>query len=98
MQEALSSRTNIFLAAYGFCGNPADWILGDGVTVSGLTIPTIIGTNVTLSCMPGHGMVQIGPNSSICMESGEWEPDPSEVHCITVGSKCPSLIRLKLIK
>ena len=72
-----------FLAAHGFCGNPVDRILDDGIIVSGLTIPTVIGSNVTLSCMPG--MVQIGPNSSVCMESRKWDPDPSKVHCITIG-------------
>jgi hypothetical protein len=41
--------------------------------------PALEGTNVSLSCPPG--LVLTGPNASVCMENGEWEPDPSQVQC-----------------
>ena len=38
------------------------------------------GSTVRFSCPPG--LVLIGPNSAICLENGEWEPDPSQLMCI----------------
>ena len=43
--------------------------------------PEVIGTIITFSCSPGLGLVLEGPNISVCMENGEWEPDPMEVEC-----------------
>ena len=40
----------------------------------------VIETNATFSCFPGQTFS--GPHRSICMENGEWEPDPKEVKCI----------------
>ena len=37
------------------------------------------GNIVSFSC--SSGLVLTGPNSSICMRNGEWEPDPREVDC-----------------
>ena len=37
------------------------------------------GSNITFSCPPGF--ILIGPNSTICVENGEWEPDPSGLMC-----------------
>ena len=37
------------------------------------------GTNITFSCPPG--LVLSGPNTSTCMENGEWEPTSEEVEC-----------------
>ena len=34
---------------------------------------------VTLSCPTGLALT--GPNSSICMGNGEWEPHPREADC-----------------
>ena len=42
-------------------------------------IPALEGTNITFSCP--LDLVLTGPNSSTCMENGEWEPDPREVEC-----------------
>ena len=45
---------------------------------------------MTLSCLPG--LVQIGPNLSMCMENGEWEPDLRTVQCISNESKICALL------
>ena len=45
---------------------------------------------MTLSCLPG--LVQIGPNLSVCMENGEWEPDLRAVQCISNESKIYELL------
>jgi hypothetical protein len=37
------------------------------------------GDSVSFTC--SSGLVLTGPNSSTCMENGEWEPDPREVAC-----------------
>ena len=39
----------------------------------------IEGTIIIFSCP--HQLVLIGPNSSICTEIGQWEPDPSGSIC-----------------
>ena len=41
--------------------------------------PALEQTTVTFSRPPG--MTFSGPNSSICMGNGEWEPDPRDVKC-----------------
>ena len=38
------------------------------------------GTTFTFRCPPGRAL--IGPNSTTCTETGEWEPDPSEAMCM----------------
>ena len=38
------------------------------------------GTTITFSCSPG--MILTGPNTTICMDNGQWEPDPSQVKCL----------------
>ena len=37
------------------------------------------GTNITFTCPPG--LVLSGPNTSMCMENGKWEPGTKEVKC-----------------
>jgi hypothetical protein len=46
------------------------------------------GDSVSFTC--SSGLVLTGPNSSTCMENGEWEPDPREVACKgdAESSKC----------
>ena len=56
-----------------------DLILNDSLNITGYSQPAIVGSNVTFSCT--IGMEQIGPNSTICMENGKWEPDPQKVEC-----------------
>ena len=40
----------------------------------------VYGTTFTFRCPPGRTLM--GPNSTTCMETGEWEPDPSEAVCM----------------
>ena len=47
---------------------------------SGDINPAIEGTIITFSCSASD-LVLTGPNSTICMSNGEWEPDPTEVAC-----------------
>ena len=47
--------------------------------ITGHIIPAREGTNITLHCPPGLEL--IGPNTSMCMGNGKWEPDPMEVEC-----------------
>ena len=63
------------------CGNPLDAVLTieDFIIVMGYNDPSLEGTAVTFSCSPG--LVLTGPNTTTCMDNGQWEPDPSEVTC-----------------
>ena len=55
------------------------------LSISNDSVPIIdgydgsVGSTIRFSCPPG--LVLIGPNSVICTESGEWEPDPSGLMC-----------------
>ena len=42
--------------------------------IEGYHSPALAGTTLTLSCPPGR--ILTGPNTTTCMENGEWEPDP----------------------
>ena len=42
--------------------------------------PPIEGQFITYTCPPGF--ILTGPNVSVCMGNGEWEPDPGQVDCI----------------
>ena len=62
----------------GNCGNPVAQV-NNFTTVIGYKDPAVEGANVTFTCLPG--LVLTGPNTTTCMENGEWEPDPIEVNC-----------------
>ena len=52
---------------------------GESLMITGYIIPAREGTNITLLCPPGLEL--IGPNTSMCMGNGKWEPDPMKVEC-----------------
>ena len=54
-------------------------MLSGSVSMRGFSLPAVLGSNATFSCP--LGLELIGPNSSTCMQNGEWEPDPREVSC-----------------
>ena len=56
--------------------------IDESITIHGFIImnPAIEGTNVTFHCP--HGLLFNGPNTSTCMGSGEWEPDPQKLRCL----------------
>ena len=41
--------------------------------------PALEGTTVSFSCPPELEL--IGPNASMCMRNGVWDPDPREATC-----------------
>ena len=45
----------------------------------GYVDPALEGQTVTFICP--RGLTLNGSNSSMCMENGEWEPDPRKVEC-----------------
>ena len=53
--------------------------LASSVLVMGGTDVALQGDNVIFTC--SSGLVLNGPNISICMRNGEWEPDPRKVAC-----------------
>ena len=64
------------------CDLPAQLLLHHPITVVNVSqnYPLMEGQCITYTCPPG--LVLTGPNASVCMENGEWEPDPREAHCI----------------
>ena len=48
--------------------------------------PALEGESIVFTC--ASGLKLGGPNSSMCMGNGEWEPDPGEANC-TVQSTDP---------
>ena len=47
--------------------------------VMGYNVPAREGTTITFSCSPG--LILTGPNTTICMDNGQWEPGPGQVKC-----------------
>ena len=60
------------------CGYP-NFQVDSPVLVMGYSDPAREGTAITFSCSPG--LVLTGPNTTTCMDNGQWEPDPREVKC-----------------
>ena len=76
----------------GKCDNPLK-IIQTGVIIVGYEDPALERENITFSCL--SGAILSGPNPSMCMRNGEWEPDPREVVCtrqlVTAGTTMPSM-------
>ena len=71
----------IIILLVGNCGDPTLLL---PVNNSVLNVESydglpIEGSTVRFSCPPE--LVLVGPNSAICTENGEWEPDPSGFMC-----------------
>ena len=49
------------------------------VNVIGYKEPAIRGTNVSFNCP--KGFLLSGPDTTMCVGNGEWEPDPREAVC-----------------
>ena len=49
------------------------------VHVIDLSEPLVEGTSLMFACP--SGLTLIGPNAIMCLENGQWEPDPSQVKC-----------------
>ena len=78
----LLSSLNSFLLIIVTCDHPfRDRESGDdeSITIIVYMDPVTEGTTIIFQCPPQHMFV--GPNTTTCMENGEWEPDPGEVEC-----------------
>ena len=51
----------------------------NSVQVMGYEDPALEGESIVFTCTSGE--ILNGPNSSMCMGNGEWEPDPGELNC-----------------
>ena len=67
----------------GKCDDPLMLIHND-IIIVGYEDPALEGENITFTCPTGA--ILTGPNSSTCVENGEWEPDPREVECSVFGT------------
>ena len=77
--DCLTSFTSGHLSYPADCGIP---IIVDG---SLKYTTTVEGSTATYQC--DMGFVPEGVMTSICMESGEWAPDPAEVECTQPGKR-----------
>ena len=66
-------------------------LIHSDVIVMGYEDPALEGENITFTCPTGAMLT--GSNMSICVENGEWEPDPRDVECsvlVTSTTTVPS--------
>ena len=76
----------------GKCDDPLTLIHSD-VIVVGYEDPSLEGENITFTCPTGA--IPTGPNTSTCVENGEWEPDPRDMECsvlVTSSTTIPSIV------
>ena len=62
------------------CGSVLRQINDDIIKVVGYNQPSIVGASAMFACPSTH--VLTGPNTTMCMGNGVWEPDPTLVECI----------------
>jgi hypothetical protein len=72
------TSNSIINAVTANCGAPLDGS-ASSVLVMGYNDVALEGSSVNFTC--SSGLVLTGPNSSTCMEDGNWEPDPSRSAC-----------------
>ena len=58
------------------CGYPLSGSSSSQLTVANFSDPATPGMVVVFGC--SEGLVLTGPDSAMCMDNGEWEPDPRE--------------------
>jgi hypothetical protein len=61
------------------CSHPFQDVDSNSVIIEDYMDPALEGTVLSFGCP--HQYVLIGPNTTMCMGNGEWEPDPREVEC-----------------
>ena len=76
----------------GKCGDPME--LTNALAV-GYVDPALEGQTITFICPLGQ--ILNGSISSICMENGEWEPNPGEVDCIGEMGTTSSMSALSIM-
>ena len=60
------------------CGDPLEQCyndIDDFIIAVGYSSPALEGYSIDFKCLV-PGLTLTGPNASICMGNGEWEPDP----------------------
>ena len=63
------------------CDHPPTQLFhGTVIVAMGSDSPPIEGQFIAYTCPLGFALT--GPNMSVCMGNGEWEPDSGEVACI----------------
>ena len=67
----------------GKCDDPLTLIHSD-VIVMGYEDLALEGENITFTCPTGTMLTE--SNMSICVENGEWEPDPRDVECSVLAT------------
>ena len=83
------------LILIAYCHDPAH-LIEDPMEVFGYMNPAIPGSSVTFGCSSTEYSL-VGSNTSICMDSGDWEPDPrKEIKCKGV-SNCNNVLCITLI-
>ena len=70
----------------GKCKDLDTLTLATGVIVNGYKAPSLEGLNLSFSCPPGQELN--GPNTTTCMENGEWELDPTNLKCEGIWREC----------
>jgi hypothetical protein len=69
--------------ASAVCGHPLhDRVSApdsESIEIMNYVAPAVEGTTVTFKCPSQYDL--IGPNITVCMGNGEWEPDPREIVC-----------------
>ena len=78
------------------CGHPLhDRVSAPGsenIEIMNYVAPAMEGTTVIFKCPSQYDL--IGPNTTVCMENGEWEPDPREVECKGIAVPCMYNIKI----
>lgn len=62
------------------CCNPEDLITDDFVIVVDNVDPAVVGSTISFTSCPSE-LALTGPNTSVCMHTLIWEPDPEIVMC-----------------
>ena len=64
------------------CGYPmTSSIDASSVLVTGYSDPALVGTNISISCLVGDGDTGNEAMVLMCMDDGQWDPDPQLIGC-----------------
>ena len=67
----------------GKCSNPMALVNNNNIRIVGYNDFALESDHITFTCP--SGLIFNGSTTSTCMGNGEWEPDPREVHCISIN-------------
>lgn len=52
--------------------------------------PAVVGTTVSFKCSK-QGPKLLGPNTTTCMNDGQWEPDPNQ---LSINNYCKGMVKI----